>query len=318
MDKSAKIYVAGHRGMAGSAIVRRLQESGYSNITGRTSRELDLTDQTFTEEFFAAERPDYVILAAAKVGGIGANIRQPAEFLMENLKIQTNIISSSFKNNIKKLVFLGSSCIYPTHAEQPLKEEYLLTGELEPTNEAYAIAKIAGLKACEYYNREYGVNYVSVMPPNLYGINDNFDPDHSHIVAALIRKIHEAKIGNLPYVEVWGSGNQYRELMNVDDMADALVFVFEQYNEPEFINIGTGIDATVREIAETIKNIVGYEGFIKFDVSKPDGMHRKLLDVSRINNLGWKSKIGFEEGVLSTYEWYLGQRNDRYSIFGRI
>lgn len=311
MDKNGKIYVAGHRGMVGSAIVRKLKESGYTNIIGRASQELDLTDQAATEEFFAAERPDYVILAAAKVGGIGANIRQPAEFLMENLKIQTNIISSSFNNDVKKLVFLGSSCIYPTEAKQPMKEEYLLTGILEPTNEGYAIAKIAGLKACEYYNREYGANYVSMMPPNLYGVNDNFDPDNSHIVAALIRKMHQAKVENLPYVEVWGSGNQYRELMNVDDMADAFLFIFENYNEPDFINIGTGVDATVKEIAETIRAVVGYEGSIQFDASKPDGMHRKVLDVSRINALGWKSKISFEEGVRSTYEWYLNQRNER-------
>ena len=307
MDKKSKIYVAGHRGMVGSAIIRKLHEYGYQSIVGRTSGELDLTDQQAVEDFFAMEKPDYVILAAAKVGGIGANIKHPAEFLMENLKIQSNVISSSFKSNVKKLVFLGSSCIYPTEAKQPLKEEYLLSGKLEPTNEGYAIAKIAGLKACEYYNREYGVNYVSVMPPNLFGINDNFDPANSHIAAALIRKMHEAKTENRPFVEVWGSGSQYRELMYVDDMADALVFIFENYNEPDFINIGTGIDATVKEIAETIKRVVGYTGKIVFDSSKPDGMHRKVLDVTRINALGWKSSISFEEGVVSTYEWYLKQ-----------
>jgi len=309
MEKNSKIYVAGHRGMVGSAIVRKLESEGYGCIVKKTSKELDLKNQFKTEEFLAIERPECVILAAAKVGGIGANINQPAEFLMENLQIQTNVINSSFKNGIKKLVFLGSSCIYPTNAKQPLKEEYLLTGKLEPTNEGYAIAKIAGLKACEYYNKEYRLDYVSIMPPNLYGINDNFNPDDSHIVAALIRKMHHAKLNNKAYVEIWGSGSQYRELMNVDDMADAVVFVMENYNKAEFINIGTGIDATVKEIAETVKRVIEYNGNLVFDISKPDGMHRKVLDTTKINELGWKSKIEFEEGLKSTYEWYLNQIN---------
>lgn len=305
LDKNIKIYVAGHNGMVGSAILRKLKTEGYEKIIFRTSKELDLTNQLATESFFASEMPDYVILAAAKVGGIGANIKEPAEFLMENLKIQTNVIDSSFKYNVKKLIFLGSSCIYPKEAKQPLKEEYLLTGKLESTNEGYAIAKIAGIKACEYYNKEYKAHYVSIMPPNLYGINDNFDPSKSHIVAALIRKMHEAKLRDEPNVEIWGSGNQYRELMFVDDLADAVIFIMENYNESDFINIGTGIDATVKEIAETIKKIVEYKGIIVFDKTKPDGMNRKLLDVTRVNKLGWKSKTIFEDGIKSTYEWYL-------------
>lgn len=307
MDKNSRIYVAGHRGLVGSAIVRRLEKDGYLNIVKRSHKELDLTRQAEVEIFFKKEKPEYVILAAAKVGGINANIRQPAEFLIENLKIQNNVIEESYKNSVKKLVFLGSSCIYPTEAEQPLKEEYILSGKLEPTNEGYAIAKIAGLKACEYYKKEHGVNFVSVMPPNLYGINDNFDPNYSHIVAGLIRKMHEAKTQNLPFVEIWGSGNQYRELMYVDDFADALLFIIDKYNEPEFINIGMGRDQTVKKIAETVKSIIDYKGELVFDTSKPDGMYRKVLDVTRINQLGWKSKIGIEEGIRLTYEWYLDQ-----------
>jgi GDP-L-fucose synthase len=305
LDKNIKIYVAGHNGMVGSAILRKLKTEGYEKIIFRTSKELDLTNQLATEVFFASEMPDCVILAAAKVGGIGANIKEPAEFLMENLKIQTNVIDSSFKNNVKKLIFLGSSCIYPKEAKQPLKEEYLLTGKLESTNEGYAIAKIAGIKACEYYNKEYKANYISIMPPNLYGINDNFDPIKSHIVAALIRKMHEAKLRDEPNVEIWGSGNQYRELMFVDDLADAVIFIMENYNEAEFINVGTGIDSTVKEIAEVIKEIIGYKGHLIYDKSKPDGMSRKLLDVTRINALGWKSETRFEEGIKATYDWYL-------------
>lgn len=305
LDKNVKIYVAGHNGMVGSAILRKLKTEGYEKIIFRTSKELDLTNQLATEVFFASEMPDCVILAAAKVGGIGANIKEPAEFLMENLKIQTNVIDSSFKNKVKKLIFLGSSCIYPKEAKQPLKEEYLLTGKLESTNEGYAIAKIAGIKACEYYNKEYKANYISIMPPNLYGINDNFDPIKSHIVAALIRKMHEAKLRDEPNVEIWGSGNQYRELMFVDDLADAVIFIMENYNEAEFINVGTGIDSTIKEIAEVIKEIVGYKGHLIYDKSKPDGMSRKLLDVTRINALGWKSETRFEEGIKATYDWYL-------------
>lgn len=307
MDKNSKIYIAGHRGMVGSAIVRALKKNGYLNLITRTSKELDLRNQQDTEVFISSEKPDYVILAAARVGGIGANIKYPAEFLIENLQIQTNIIHSAFKNDIKNLIFLGSSCIYPTESIQPMKEEYLLTGKLEPTNEGYAIAKIAGLKACEYYNREYGLNYISVMPPNLYGINDNFDANNSHIVAALIQKMHNAKLENKAYVEIWGSGNQRRELMFVDDMANAVLYVMKSYNSPEFINVGTGEDFTVKEIAVTIKRVVGYEGDLYFNIEKPDGMYRKVLDVTRINELGWKHKISFEEGIYQTYQWYLNK-----------
>lgn len=308
MDRNSKIYVAGHRGMVGSAIIRRLEKSGYINLITKTSTELNLCNQQDVETFICAEKPDCVILAAAKVGGIGANIKYPAEFLIENIQIQTNVIHSSFKNGVKNLIFLGSSCIYPTASQQPLKEEYLLDGKLEPTNEGYAIAKIAGLKACEYYNKEYGLNYISIMPPNLYGINDNFDPDNSHIVAALLKKMHDAKIKNQTSVEIWGSGNQCRELMYVDDLADAVIYIMGRYHEAQFINIGTGVDATVREIAETVKSVVGYRGNLIFDTSKPDGMYRKVLDVTKINELGWKSKVSFEEGVRLTYQWYLNNR----------
>lgn len=307
MKKDIKIYVVGHRGMVGSAIVRNLKEKGYTNIIGKTHKELDLTNQYDVEKFFQDEKPLVVVLAAAKVGGIGANMKYPAEFLLENLQIQNNVIKSAFDNKVEKLVFLGSSCIYPKEAPQPLKEEYLLSGYLEPTNEGYAIAKIAGLKLCEFYNKQYGANFISVMPCNLYGKNDSFDLQTAHVIPSLIRRIHEAKINGIPYVEIWGSGKQYRELMYVDDMADATVFTMENYNQSNFINIGTGKDKTIREISETIKNIVGYNGELRFDTSKPDGMFRKVLDVSRLNELDWKYKIEFEEGIRLTYSWYLDQ-----------
>lgn len=308
LNKDSKIYVAGHNGLVGSAIVRSLKEKGYENIIKKTHRELDLTNQDDVEKFFQSEMPEIVILAAAKVGGIGANMKYPAEFLMENLQIQCNVIKSAFNNKIKKLVFLGSSCIYPKNAPQPLKEEYLMSGYLEPTNEGYAIAKIAGLKLCEFYNNQYGSNFISVMPCNLYGINDNFDLKTAHVVPSLIRRIHEAKVNNNPYVEIWGSGKQYRELMYVDDMADATVFMMENYNDSNFINIGTGKDNTIREIAEIIKEVVGYKGELKFDISKPDGMFRKVLDVSQLDKLGWKYKIELKEGIELTYNWFLNSK----------
>lgn len=305
MKKNCKIYVAGHKGMVGSAIIRNLKSRGYNNIIGRTHLELDLTNQNNVEEFFRKEKPEIVILAAAKVGGIAANMKYPSEFLMENLQIQCNVIKSAFNNKVKKLLFLGSSCIYPKDAPQPLKEKYLMSGYLEPTNEGYALAKIAGLKLCEFYNKQYGANFISIMPCNLYGIHDNFDIKTAHVIPALIRKIHEAKINNIEYVKIWGSGYQFRELMYVDDMADATVFMMENYNESKFINIGTGNDKTIREIAEIIKEVVGYKGRFQFDTSKPDGMFRKVLDVSRLNELGWKYKIELRDGIRLTYEWFL-------------
>ena len=305
MKQNDKIYVAGHKGMVGSAIVRALEKKGHNNLVLKSHAELDLTVQQDVQNFFNEEKPDVVFLAAAKVGGIGANIANPVGFLMDNIIIQHNVINSAFDAGVEKLIFLGSSCIYPTHAQQPLKEEYLLTGPLEPTNEGYALSKIVGLKACEYYNKQYGTNYIGVMPPNLYGINDNFDLKTAHVVAALIKKMHIAKVNDEPQVEIWGSGNQYRELMFVDDMADATLYAADNYGGDSFINIGVGVDYTIREISETIQKVVGYEGELFFDTSKPDGMFRKVLDVSNFNNLGWKSKVSLEEGLNLTYEWFL-------------
>ncbi|WP_405290994.1 GDP-L-fucose synthase family protein [Methanobrevibacter sp.] len=305
MNSDKKIYVAGHNGMVGSAIIRALKRKGYTNLIFKSHSELDLTRQNEVESFLKEEKPDAIFLAAAKVGGINANMNNPVDFLMENIIIQHNIIKSSFENDINNLVFLGSSCIYPTKSKQPLKEEYLLTGPLEPTNEGYALAKIVGLKACEYYNKQYGTNYISVMPPNLYGINDNFDLKSAHVVASLIRKMHEAKINNSSQVEIWGTGKQYRELMFVDDMADATIFAFENYTGDSFINIGVGIDYTIKELAETIQNVVGFEGELYFDTSKPDGMFRKVLDVSKFEDLGWKPKYSLKEGLEITYKWFL-------------
>jgi GDP-L-fucose synthase len=305
MDKSGKIYVAGHRGLVGSAIVRKLKEKGYNNIVVRDHKDLDLRDQYKTREFFELERPDYVFLAAAKVGGIYANATYPADFIYDNLAIEVNVIKAAYDFGVKKLLFLGSSCIYPKFAPQPIKEEYLLSGYLEPTNEAYAIAKIAGLKMCQYFNQQYGTNYISVMPTNLYGPNDNFDLESSHVLPALIRKFHEAKVNNKPYVEVWGTGSPRREFLYVDDLADACVFLMEEYNGNDVINIGTGEDITIRELAELIKRIVGYNGEIKFDTSKPDGTPRKLLDVSKLRKLGWRHKVSLEEGIYRTYKWFV-------------
>ena len=304
MNKDSKIYVAGHRGLVGSAIMRKLKQEGYTNIITRTHKELDLTNQAQTQEFFEKEKPEYVFLAAAKVGGIHANNTYPADFAYINTMIESNVIKASYDYGVKKLLFLGSSCIYPKLCPQPIKEEYLLTGPLEKTNEAYAIAKIAGLKMCQYFNRQYGTNYISVMPTNLYGPNDNFDLETSHVLPALIRKFHEAEINNKPYVEVWGTGTPRREFLHVDDLADAVIYLMNNYNENEPLNIGTGKDITIKELAELIKEIVGYEGEIKFDTTKPDGTPRKLLDVSRLHNAGWEHKITLREGIENTYEWF--------------
>ena len=305
MEKDSKIYVAGHRGMVGSAIVRRLTKDGYTNLILRTRQELDLLDQQAVQQFFEQERPEYVFLAAAKVGGILANNTYRAQFIYENLQIQNNIIHSAYRYGVKKLLFLGSSCIYPKMAPQPIKEEYLLTGPLEPTNEPYAIAKIAGIKMCEAYNAQYGTNFISTMPTNLYGPHDNFDLQTSHVLPALIRKFHEAKVNHRPYVEIWGTGTPRREFLHVDDLADACVFLMQHYNDSQFVNVGVGEDISIKELALLIQDIVGYQGELRFDTSKPDGTPRKLLDVSRLHALGWKARIPLREGIRQTYQWFL-------------
>lgn len=302
MKKEDKIYVAGHRGMVGSAIVRKLQAEGFTNIITRTSKELDLKEQGAVRDFFAKEKPDVVVLAAAKVGGIHANNVYRAQFLYENLMIESNVIHSAHENEVEKLLFLGSSCIYPKMAPQPLKEESLLTGLLEQTNEPYAIAKIAGIKLAESYRRQYGRNYISAMPTNLYGPNDNYDLNNSHVLPALIRKFHTAKVTNAPSVEVWGTGSPMREFLHVDDLADACFFLLQNYNEEMFVNIGTGVDLTIKELAEMIKDIVGYTGELKWNTEKPDGTPRKLMDVSRLHNMGWKHRIGLREGITAVYK----------------
>lgn len=307
-----KIYIAGHRGMVGSAIERCFRKYGCDNIVKRTSQELDLRMQADVESFFAKERPEYVILAAAKVGGIMANISAPAEFLYENLAIQNNIIHYSYKYEVKKLLFLASSCIYPRLAPQPMKEEYLLDGKVEPTNEGYAIAKIAGLKLCEMYNRQYGTDYISVMPCNLYGVGDNFDPVHSHVVPALIRKFHDAKVKKINQVVVWGTGTARRELLFVDDLAEACFYLIQSYSGNEFFNVGTGYDISIKELAEIIGDIVGYNGDIVFDTSKPDGMPQKLMDVSKLKAAGWTYKTMLRDGLQKTYQWYLNNY-DRFN-----
>ena len=305
MEKNSKIYVAGHRGLVGSAIVRNLEERGFTNIIGKTHKELDLTRQDEVEKFFEIEKPEYVFLAAAKVGGIQANNTTPAEFIYDNLMIETNIINSAYKNKVKKLLFLGSSCIYPKFAEQPIKEEYLLTGELEPTNEAYAIAKITGIELCKFYRRQYGCDFISAMPTNLYGINDNFDLETSHVLPALIRKFHEAKVNNAEEVVMWGTGKPLREFMYVDDLADALVHLMLNYSDEIHVNMGTGKDLTIGELAEIVKEVVGFKGKIVNDLNKPDGTPRKLLDVSRLESTGWKYKTELKEGIEKVYKWYL-------------
>jgi GDP-L-fucose synthase len=302
MNKNSKIYIAGHRGMVGSAIWRNLEAKGYTNLIGRAFEELDLLNQQAVADFFKKEKPEYVFLAAAKVGGIVANNTYRAQFIYENLQIQNNIIHQAYVHGVTKLMFLGSSCIYPKFAPQPMKEEHLLTGLLEETNEPYAIAKIAGIKMCEAYHDQYGCNFISVMPTNLYGPNDNFDLKNSHVLPALIRKFHEAKETNAEFVEIWGTGRPKREFLYVEDMAEACVYLMLNYNEKQFLNIGCGEDISIKELAILIKGIIGYEGELKFDTSKPDGTPRKLLDVSKLYATGWRPKVGLEEGVRKVYE----------------
>ena len=304
LDRNKKIYIAGHRGLVGSALVRKLEQEGFTNIITRTHAELDLTRQAEVEKFFETEKPDYVILAAAKVGGIHANNTYPADFIMKNLQIECNVIDAAYKNHVQKLLFLGSSCIYPRECPQPIKEEYLLSDYLEKTNEAYALAKIAGLKMCAFYNKQYGTNYISVMPCNLYGINDNFSLENSHVLPALMRKFHVAKIKGEPAVTVWGSGKPLREFLNVDDLADACLFLMDNYEGDDFFNVGYGEEVTIMDLALLIKKVVGFEGELVMDASKPDGTMRKLTDISRIKALGWEPKITLEEGLKETYQWF--------------
>jgi len=304
MNKHDKIYIAGHRGMVGSAIVRKLQKEGFDNLVVRSSSELDLKNQQDTNAFFEKEKPEYVILAAAKVGGILANNIYRADFLYENIMIQSNAIHAAYQSGVKKLLFLGSSCIYPKLAPQPLKEEYLLTGELEPTNEPYAIAKIAGIKMCDAYRSQYGCNFISVMPTNLYGPNDNYDLNSSHVLPALIRKFHEAKLNNEHTVTLWGTGKPLREFLHADDLADACFFLMQNYNDSGHLNIGVGEDISIKDLALLIKKIVGYTGEIKHDLTKPDGTPRKLMDVGKLNKLGWKASVSLDDGILEVYEEY--------------
>jgi len=309
MEKSSKIYIAGHNGLVGSAIVRALKKAGYENQITREFNKLDLTNQKATRDFFEQEKPEYVFLAAAKVGGIQANSTQPAEFIYQNLAIETNIVNSAYLAGTKKLLFLGSSCIYPRDCPQPIKEEYFMTGPLEETNKAYAIAKIAGIVMCQSYNRQYGTKFISVMPTNLYGPGDNFDLSSSHVLPALLRKFHEAKANGSKEVVMWGTGKPLREFLHVDDLADACLFLMENYDDGEIVNIGTGKDLPIKELAEMIKKTVGFTGEIVNDTSKPDGTPKKQLDVSKLQGLGWKHKIELEEGIKSTYEWFLKNYN---------
>jgi GDP-L-fucose synthase len=304
VDKNSRIFVAGHRGLVGSAILRRLAADGYSNLLARSHQELDLTDTLAVTSFFATERPEYVFLAAARVGGILANDTYPADFIIENLRIETNVIDASYKYGGRKLLFLGSSCIYPRLAPQPMREEYLLTGALEPTNEAYAIAKIAGVKMCQAYRRQHGFPAISLLPTNVYGPGDNFDPEQSHVIPALIRKFHEGKVARAPRVVIWGTGAPSREFLHVDDLADACAFLMRRYDDPEPINVGAGWDMTIRELADMIRDVVGYSGDIVYDPGKPDGVPRKLLDVSRMTALGWQAKMPLLDGLRQTYAWF--------------
>ena len=309
MNLDAKIYVAGHRGLVGSAIVRNLEDKGYKNIIYRTHKELDLTNQEAVRTFFEEENPEYVFLAAAKVGGIHANNTYPADFIYENLMIQNNVIKAAHDFEVKKLLFLGSTCIYPKMAPQPIKEEYLLTGSLEETNEAYAVAKIAGLEMCKFFKRQYGDNFISCMPTNLYGPNDNFDLKNSHVLPALIRKFHEAKVNNSEAVEVWGTGTPLREFLYVDDMADACVFLMENYDGEQHVNIGTGEEVSIRELAETVKEVVGFDGELVFNTEMPDGTPRKLTTVDKLHGLGWKHKVSLDKGIRLAYNWFLENYN---------
>lgn len=305
MNPTQKIFVAGHRGLVGSAIARKLEADGFTNVIKRGRRELDLRNEAAVREFFAREKPDVVVLAAAKVGGIKANNDYPVEFLLENLAIQNNVVSAAHEHSVRKLLFLGSSCIYPKHAPQPIPEDALLSGKLEPTNDAYAIAKIAGIKLCQAYTREYGDNFISAMPTNLYGPGDNFDLNSSHVLPALLRKAHEAKMSGARELVVWGSGQPRREFLHVDDMAAACLFLLRNYDSPEIVNVGCGEDVTIRELAELVCDVVGFDGELTFDASKPDGTPRKLLDVSRLAGLGWRPTISLREGIAGTYEWFL-------------
>ncbi len=305
MEKNSKIYIAGHRGLVGSAIMRNLQANGFSNIITTTREELNLLSYQDVSDFFVQEKPDYVFLAAAKVGGIHANNTYPADFIFQNLQVQNNVIHNAYLNGTKKLIFLGSSCIYPRNCPQPIKEEYLLTGPLEKTNEAYAVAKIAGIKMCQAYNKQYDTKFISVMPTNLYGINDNFDLESSHVLPALLRKFHDAKIAGAKEMVMWGTGSPMREFLCVDDMADACVHLMNTYEDSEIVNIGTGEDVTIKDLATLIKEIVGFEGEITNDTTKPDGTPRKLLNVSRLHNLGWRHKTSLKDGIKATYEWFL-------------
>jgi GDP-L-fucose synthase len=308
MDKNSIIYVAGHTGMVGSAIVRNLQQKGFTNIITKTRQELNLLKQSEVFSFFEITKPDYVFLAAAKVGGIIGNRESPADFIYENLTIETNIIHASYTHGVKKLLFLGSSCIYPKFAPQPMAENVLLTGALEPTNEYYAIAKIAGIKLCEAYRRQYGCNFISVMPTNLYGSHDSYNLQNSHVIPAMLRKFHEAKEGNSPTVTIWGTGTPMREFLHADDLADACTFLMETYNEEGHVNIGTGVDVTIKELAETVQKVTGYDGEIIFDTTKPDGTPRKLLDVSKLSNLGWQYSINLENGLRMAYDAFLKEK----------
>ena len=307
MKINSRIYVAGHRGLVGSAIIRALEQKGFENLITRTHAELELLDAVAVQKFFAETKPEYVFLAAAKVGGIHANSTYPADFMRENLLVQTNVIHEAWSHGVEKLMFLGSSCIYPKLCPQPIKEEYLLTGELESTNDAYALAKIAGIKTCQSYNKQYGTNFISVMPTNLYGINDNFHPENSHVLPALIRKFHEAKISNAESVSIWGNGTARREFLHTDDLAEALLFLMENYADSAIVNVGCGEDQTIRKLAETIQKVVGFSGRLDFDSSYPNGTPQKILDISKINSLGWKPRIPLKEGLHQVYQWYAAQ-----------
>ena len=307
MEINSRIYVAGHRGLVGSAIIRALKQKGFENLITRTHSELELMDSAAVRKFFEETKPEYVFMAAAKVGGIHANSTYPAEFIRENLLVQTNVIHEAWSHKVEKLMFLGSSCIYPKLCPQPIKEEYLLTGELESTNDAYALAKIAGIKTCQSYNKQYGTRFISVMPTNLYGINDNFHPENSHVLPALIRKFHEAKLSNAESVSIWGDGTARREFLHTDDLAEAVLFLMDNYDDSAIVNVGCGEDQTIRELAETIQKVVDYSGRLEFDTSYPNGTPQKILDISKINSLGWKPSIPLKEGLMQVYQWYAAQ-----------
>ena len=308
MNKDEKIYVAGHRGLVGSSIIRTLNSQGYNNIVGRSKSELDLRDQTNVRSFFSEEKPDYVFLAAAKVGGINWNKTNPAEFIYDNLMIQSNVIDAAYQNGVKKLMFLGSACIYPKVTEMPIKEEYLLTAPLEPTNEGYALSKITGIRMCQYYRKQYGFNAISVMPANLYGPNDNFKPDHGHVIPGLIKKMFDAKKANYPVVTCWGDGSPTREFLHVDDLSDALIYLMNNYDEPEFLNIGSGFEITIKELAELIQMFVGYDGKLLWDTDRPNGTPKRVMDNTKLFNMGWRPKIMFEVGLKETIEWYVDNK----------